>query len=143
MAERGFGMDRTFHRLPVLLLDDYSNLTLPVLAQAYVEALYRADQWEYNRMTVKWYERLVYEVAERASSEPLYQKHPVSAEDVSFTRPLVPFTCYGYTNNGTVSKLRCGEGTLRTPAKQCAVDQNLVSPTYNWHWKHHRGAVNS
>ena len=43
VAERGMGMDRTLYKLPVLLLDDFADLTESLLRTAYVEALYRAD----------------------------------------------------------------------------------------------------
>ena len=41
VVERGVGLDRTFWRLPVLLLDDFSVLNPQMLKQAYVEAMYR------------------------------------------------------------------------------------------------------
>ena len=43
VLERGVGLDRTLYRLPALLLDDFADLTEDLLRQAYVEALYRAD----------------------------------------------------------------------------------------------------
>jgi hypothetical protein len=62
VVERGMGMDRTFHKLPVLLVDDYYEVTEFMLRQAYVEALYRVDSWEYYRMSRQWWERLLYQV---------------------------------------------------------------------------------
>jgi len=41
VLERGIGLDRTFWRLPVLLLKDFSDLNPQMLKQAYVEAMYR------------------------------------------------------------------------------------------------------
>lgn len=126
MLEKGFGMDRTLYKLPVLLLEDYADLTPQVLRQAYVEALYRANEWEYERMTIHHWYRLVFEVSEAASIEPLLKYHPMSAEDTTFTRPLVPFDC----------KAGCGPGTKRTPKKYCAIDPEVMSPTYKWLWDH-------
>ena len=41
VLERGIGLDRTFWRLPVLLLKDFSVLNPQMLKQAYIEAMYR------------------------------------------------------------------------------------------------------
>ena len=43
VLERGVGLDRTLYRLPALLVDDFVALTEDLVRQAYVEALYRAD----------------------------------------------------------------------------------------------------
>lgn len=43
VLERGIGLDRTLYRLPALLVDDFADLTEDLVRQAYVEALYRAD----------------------------------------------------------------------------------------------------
>ena len=43
VLERGVGLDRTLYRLPALLVDDFADLTEDLVRQAYVEALYRAD----------------------------------------------------------------------------------------------------
>ena len=85
VVERGMGMDRTLYRLPVLLLDDYDELTPALLRQAYVEALYRADDWEYERMTRRWWERLIFDISYSGSIEPLLHFHPMRAEDTGFT----------------------------------------------------------
>jgi hypothetical protein len=37
------------------------------------------SQWEYARMTKRWYEHLIYEVAEKGDTEPLLRLHPMSA----------------------------------------------------------------
>jgi len=123
-------MDRTFYRLPVLMLDDYADLTEPMLRTAYVEALYRADDWEFARMTQAWYERLIYQVAARGDIEPLMRLHPMLSEDRKFTRPLVPFTCSGRQQQ------QCGAGTKRVPKRSCAIDPEIVKPGYRWDWVH-------
>ena len=128
VVERGFGMDRTLYRLPVLLLDDYALLTPELLRQAYVEALYRADQWEFERMTRRWWERLINDISFSSSIEPLLHLHPMSAEDAGFTRPLVPFDCEKMGG--------CGPGTKRVPKKSCAIDFSLINEKYNYRWKH-------
>ena len=128
VVERGMGMDRTFYRLPVLMLDDYADLTPALVRQAYVEALYRADQWEFERMTRLYWERLVYDVSFSASAEPLLHYHPMSAEDSGFTRPLVPFDCAKMGG--------CGPGTKRVPKRSCGVDFSRVDERYNFRWKH-------
>ena len=120
-------MDRTFYRLPVLLVDDFAAITAPLLRQAYVEALYRADEWEYDRLTKAYWERLLYAVADSASIEPMLKKHPMHAEDLNFTRPLVPFDC--------IAMGGCGPGTKRTPKISCAIDPSVLGPNYRWRWE--------
>ena len=44
VLERGVGLDRTLYRLPALLVDDFADVTPDLVRQAYVEALYRADE---------------------------------------------------------------------------------------------------
>jgi len=43
VVERGFGMERALQRLPVYFVDDFATLTSTKLRQAYVHALYIAD----------------------------------------------------------------------------------------------------
>jgi len=126
VVERGFGMDRTLYKLPVLLVDDFADLTPTLLRQAYIEILYRIDEWEFERLTKQYWERLLYEVADTASVLPMLRRHPMSAEDANFTRPLVPFNCELMGG--------CGLGTKRTPKKSCAIDPAVMSIDYNWSW---------
>ena len=39
VMERGIGLDRSYHRLPVLFVDDYSNLTPQLLRQVRVRGM--------------------------------------------------------------------------------------------------------
>jgi hypothetical protein len=128
VLERGFGMDRTFYKLPVLLLDDFSDLDPFLLKQAYAEALYRADDWEYERMTKQYWQRLIYEVSEAASIEPLLKKHPAVTGLDNFTRPLVPYDCSSIGG--------CGSSTKTTPTRYCAIDPAVMNPKYKWVWNH-------
>lgn len=128
VVERGMGMDRSLYKLPVLLLDDFAALTGSILRQAYVEALYLADRWEYERMTRRWWEQLMFTVSEASDIAPLLEKHPMHAEDVNFTRPLVPFDCEKIGG--------CGVGTKRVPKVSCAIDPSVMNYNYNWRWRH-------
>ena len=44
ILEKGIGLDRTLYKLPALLVEDFADLTPMLVRQAYVEALYRADE---------------------------------------------------------------------------------------------------
>ena len=129
VQERGMGFDRTVYRLPVLLVDDYADLTSDMIRSAYVEALYRADDWEYERLTKQWWERLIFEVAEANDHAPLLAKHPMLGEDLNFTRPMVPFDCEKMGG--------CGPGTKRVPKRSCAIFPERVDKNYDWRWEHH------
>ena len=73
-----------------------------------------------------WYERLLFEVSESMSTEPLLRLHPMSAVDVNFTRPLIPFDCDKMGG--------CGPGTKRTPKRSCAIDPGVIGDSYDWKW---------
>jgi hypothetical protein len=126
-------------RLPALLVDDFSELTPELLRTAYVEALYRVDEFEFERLTQSYWQ-----VSDSMSTQPLFDmcvtltlnhKHccmltrtllmsgccpPISlslslsvrflpdADDPTFCRPAVPFSC------GPLHD-QCGPGTKRTP----------------------------
>ena len=60
-------------------MDDFADLTPTLIRTAYAEALYHADEWEYRRLTQQWWERLIYEVSEAGTVEPLLRLHPMKA----------------------------------------------------------------
>lgn len=125
VIERGFGMERTFYKLPVLLVDDYAELTPFLIKQAYIESIYRLDEWEFDRLTSHYWNRLLYLVSETSNITHMTHRHPIFPEDETFTRPLVPFDC---------DKLGgCGPGTKRVPKRSCAID-TPIPPNYNWEW---------
>jgi hypothetical protein len=110
VLERGVGLDKTLWRLPALLVDDFDAVTPQLLRTAYVEALYRADDFEFERLTQSWWWTLLLNVSRAQSAEALLNKFPLEAEDPSFARPLEPFTC---------PPRGCGPGTKRTPRSYC------------------------
>jgi len=132
IMERGVGFDRTMHRLPALLVDDFSELSLHTIQQAYVEALYwaLADAWEYQRVTPQWWTGLIHEASAAGNAKVLEQHHPYSAVDTGFTRPLIPFDCAKMGG--------CGPGTKRVPKKSCAIDFDTNWVEYTkanmWTW---------
>ena len=119
-------------------MDDFADLTGEFIQGAYVEAMYRIDEWEYQRLTVAWWERLLYQTSVDGNSDYLMQNHPMDAGekccscayinvfivDTGFTRPLVPFDC--------VAMGGCGAGTKRTPRVSCAVDPKTNFMKYDW-----------
>jgi hypothetical protein len=111
VIERGVGFDRTLWRLPALLVDDFYDVTPALLRSAYVEALYRADEFEYERLTQQFWQSILANVSKSMSTQPLLDMFPMRAEDATFTRPREPYAC-GRT--GT-----CGKGTKRIPKQSC------------------------
>lgn len=61
-------------RLPALLVDDFSELTPELLRTAYVEALYRVDEFEFERLTQSYWHALIGKVAHTSSSQPVFDK---------------------------------------------------------------------
>ena len=119
VIERGMGFDRTVYKLPVLLVDDFADLTVAMLQQAYIEALYWSHKnvWEYSRMTTSHWKDLMMTVSVDRDLQYMLDKHPMNATDPTFTRPMVPFDC------GERGE-KCGPGTKRTPKRSCAVKFN-------------------
>ena len=132
IIERGIGFDRTAYRLPVLIVDDFAELTLLVIQQAYVEALYRAlkGDWQYERLTPQWWSALIHETSIAGTTAILEERHPYWTIDSNFTRPLIPFDCAKMGG--------CGPGTKRVPKKSCAIDFNMDFEAYGkrgmWTW---------
>jgi hypothetical protein len=129
VLEKSVGLDKTLYKLPALLVEDFAILTPSLIRRAYVEAIYHADEWEYERLSRKWYNELIYQISIEKNMKPLIKKHPVEAHDNTITRPLIPFDC----TKG------CGAGTKRTPIESCAIDPaNMASlKGYNWVWQEH------
>ena len=117
VLERGVGLDKTVHRLPALLVDDFSEVTPELLRTAYVEALYRADDFEFERLTQSYWHKLLRKVSREKSLQPFLDKFPAHADvDPSFTRPLIP---YDYQGTCGLDGSLCGKGTKRTPRSSC------------------------
>lgn len=91
--ERGVGFDRTFWKLPVILVDDYSEVNEDMLKQAYVETMYRASEFEYFRLRQSFWTDII---GFTASSEMnkngdfLAKVFPMRAEKKNFVRPFEP-----------------------------------------------------
>jgi hypothetical protein len=100
-------------KLPVLLVDDFSSITPSLLRLAYLEALYHVDEFEFGRLKQSYWYSLIMKVSAGGSSRPYLDAFPMIAEDSSFTRPKVPFSC---GKDGS----KCGKNTkYNTPIKSC------------------------
>lgn len=132
IIERGIGFDRSVYKLPVLVVDDYAELTLHTLQQAYLEALYWAvkDVWEFQRLSPTWWTSLLHEASVSGSARVLEERHPYAAVDTGFARPMVPYDCAKMGG--------CGPGTKRVPKRSCAIDFNTNWEEYGqrgmWTW---------
>ncbi len=63
-------------------MDDYADLTADMIREAYVEAIYRADEWEYERLTMKFWRDTVFEVAKTENTSIVLERHPMKAGSV-------------------------------------------------------------
>ena len=100
-------------RLPALLLEDFNEVTPELLRSAYVEAVYRADEFEFERLTQNFWYSVITNVSATMSTQPLLDKFPMRAEDADFCRPRVPYPC------GQNRPHTCGPGTKRIPQRSC------------------------
>lgn len=92
-----------------MLVEDFDDITPALLKTAYLEAVYRRDDFEFERLTQEFWNGVIYNVSVTKSSKFLLDKFPMIAEDQTFTRPREPFNC----DNG------CGKETKRTPKHSC------------------------
>ena len=82
---------------------------------AYIEALYHAEEFEFNRLSQSFWHDLIYQVSKTKSITDMLLKFPMRAEDSTFTRPLNSFNCVS-----PITKVNtCGPGTKRTPIVKC------------------------
>lgn len=91
--ERGVGYERTFWKLPVLLVDDYSEVNEDLLRQAYVEAMYRASEFEYFRLRQSFWTDIIGFTASSVYNKKgdfLSKVFPMKAEKENFVRPFHP-----------------------------------------------------
>ena len=58
------------------MVDDFADVTPEIIMGAYVEAIYRAHEWEYERLTISFWRDLIRTVAREEKSSYLYEKFP-------------------------------------------------------------------
>ncbi len=131
IIERGTGLDRALYKLPVLMVDDFADVTPELVRQAYAEAIYRLSDWDYSKLTHKWWENVISEIASTGLSSTGTYYLPMKGVDEHFTRPMAPYTC-GPHSSGNCT----GAGTKRVPAQSCAIDYKFPLDKFNWHWEY-------
>lgn len=92
-------------------MDDFAEITPELLRQAYVEAVYRAEEFEFQRLKQSYWWEIIAQVARNRSTAKLLEYLPAEAQDATFTRPREPYVC--------ATAGACGPGTKRTPRKSC------------------------
>jgi len=112
-------------RLPVLLVEDFAEVTPLLLKTAYVEAMYRASDFQYHRLTMSYWYTVILNVSSSRSLLPVLEAFPLEAEDQGFTRPREVYECGkrgdcgngngndGNTNTNTNTKVK------RIPRESC------------------------
>jgi hypothetical protein len=95
----------------VLLVEDFSELNENLLRTAYLEALYYAKEFEFERLTQSFWWSVVANVSSSKSHQVLLDKFPMEAELPNFHRPFVRYSC-GVTDS-------CGPGVKRIPKEEC------------------------
>ena len=62
IIEKSVGFDRTLYHLPALLVEDFAMVTTELLREAYIEAIYQADLFQYNRLKQSYWSNLLYQI---------------------------------------------------------------------------------
>ena len=94
-----------------MLVDDFADVNPHMLRTAYVEAIYRVEEFEFERLTQSFWWTVIYNVSVSRSVQPMLDKFPMEAEEPNFARPRIPYEC-GKSNT-------CGPNTKRIPAVSC------------------------
>jgi hypothetical protein len=92
-------------------VDDFAEITPDLLRTAYVEALYRAEEFEFERLTQSFWWNLIHNISRSMKNDLLFEKFPIEADEWSFRRPHTSFSCH-QTNS-------CGSDTKRIPKVSC------------------------
>ena len=79
VMESSPGFDRTFTGLPVLIVRSFAEVTPELLDRAYKDFVRRHKQWDYARMTRRYWMDMVFRTAETGDVRPVVQRHPVDA----------------------------------------------------------------
>jgi len=94
-------------------VEDFDLVTPALLRSAYVEALYRAEEFEFERLTQSFWWTFIANVSTTMSREAIDIPFPPNlSEDSTFARPKVPYDCGSNME-------KCGPGTKRTPRSSC------------------------
>jgi hypothetical protein len=96
-------------KLPALLVEDYDQITPELLRTAYVEALYRVNEFEFERLTQSFWWRFLNNVSRRKSTKAVLDKFPIEAEDPDFMRPYYPMN----------PDIQYPKGTKKFPKSSC------------------------
>ena len=131
-------------------MDDFSEVTPELIHSAYVEAVYREDEWEYERLTLPFWKNMIKQASESQSSDIFYHHFPLKSGNLvdiyfyfisnfysnsysyqislvlkDFIRPLFPFDCKSMGGCGR-------EVVARMPKEYCAIDIHRDWRTYEF-----------
>lgn len=57
-------------------MDDFADVTPDLVAQAYVEAVYHADEWQYERLTLPFWKDMIRKASVDMSSDVFFHHFP-------------------------------------------------------------------
>lgn len=106
-------------------MDDFADVTPDLIHSAYIEAVYREDEWEYERLTLPFWKDMIRQASESQSSDPFFHRFPMKSVLKGFIRPLFPFNCKAMGGCGP-------EVTARMPREYCAIDTRRDWNTYTF-----------
>ena len=81
--------DRTFAKLPVLLVDSMRDVNASMLHARYLEFQLRAEKFDFTRLTAEYWRDMVMHVVKTGSSEIVQRNHPIPAHYGGGVRALV------------------------------------------------------
>ena len=76
VVERNAGMDRMLSHLPVLIIDNYSQLTPQLLLDMYPCFIANTNKWRFQHLTVRYWVMLVRTAKATANIDHVAEQHP-------------------------------------------------------------------
>ena len=76
IVESNAGMDRTYSNLPVLVIENYSQLNKDLLERAYDCFVKNAHKYRYFHLTSNYWKKLVFRAVKSASIAHVNRNHP-------------------------------------------------------------------
>ena len=71
------GWDRTFYKLPVVIVKDFNDVTPELLEEKYIQFTSNIDAFDFTRLKKAYWMDLIFDAAATGSNEVALENHPV------------------------------------------------------------------
>ena len=93
-------------KLPVLLVDDFIDVTPMLLRQAYIESIYQVEHFDFRRLTQSYWDELILRTSNSQSNKYFFEQFPAFLEPTIFPFKLNSNQYNDNNDNNDNSELR-------------------------------------